>query len=39
MFLEKKYFSTKIQKILKGKDEKKFLKIAGKIDDDLTLYF
>jgi AI-2 transport protein TqsA len=39
MFLEKKHFKTKFEKILSRKEEKHFLKIVEKIDDDLSLYF
>lgn len=39
LFLEKKYFIHKIEKILEDSHEKKFFSIVQKIHSDLTLYF
>ncbi len=39
LFLEKKYFIHKIEKILEDSHEKKFFSIVEKIHSDLTLYF
>ncbi len=39
LFLEKKYFIHKIEKILEDSAEKKFFTIITKIHADLTLYF
>lgn len=39
LFLEKKYFVKKVEKIFDNATEKKFFKIVEKIHADLTLYF